>query len=52
MVITPEVFTDNIPLSCGPYITVKQTNANKLFGQFSETLDIKTKTAVHRLGAA
>ena len=51
MVSTSEGFTENRPLSPGPYVTVKNPSARKLLHQFTELLDVKNKTVVHRLGA-
>ena len=35
MVFTPEGFTDNITMSYGPSVTVKQPNSRKSLRQFS-----------------
>ena len=43
MVSITEGFTDNSPISYGPYVPVKQHNARKSLGQFSEALDVKPK---------
>ena len=52
MVSTTEVFTDNSPIPSGTYVPEKKTNARKPLCPFSETLDVKPKTAVRRLCAA
>ena len=51
-VSTPKVFTDNSPLSPGPYVTVKNPSAKKSIRPFSEVLDVKQETDFWRLGAA
>ena len=50
MVFTPEVFTDNSPISPGPSLTFKRPSARKLLYQFSELFDIKNNIAFRRLG--
>ena len=52
MVSTPDRFTYNSPMSSVPSVPVKQPNAIKSLHHFSETLDIKPKTAVCRLCTA
>ena len=52
MVSTPDGFTDNIPISTRHSVTVKHCSARKSLCRFSEPLDIKSKTSVHKLGAA
>ena len=52
MVSTPEGLTENSPLSPGPSMTVKNPSAMITLHQFSEVLNTKINTAVHRLGAA
>ena len=51
MVSTPDIFSENIPISSGLYVSIKQTKARKSLGNFATTLDVKPKTAVHRLCA-
>ena len=46
MVYTPEKFTDNSPMSPGHFFTFKNTSARKSLRTFTETLDVKNKTAV------
>ena len=52
MVYTTERFTDYSPMSPGPSVPVKKTNAKKLLRQYSETLYVKPKTVSRRLCAA
>ena len=52
MVSTPEGFTDNSKMTPNPYVSKKNPSAIKSLRQFSETLDVKHKTAVCGLGAA
>ena len=49
MVFTTDGFTNNTPISPGPYVTVKNPRASKLLHQFSEVLDFKQNTAIRRL---
>ena len=51
MVSTPEGFTDNIPLSPGPYLFSKNSIARKSLSQFIEVLDIEQNNAARRLSA-
>ena len=41
MVSTTEVFTYNIPMLPGPFVTVKNPSARKALLKYSEVLDIK-----------
>ena len=52
MVSTPEVFTDNIPMSPIQYVTVKNPSAIKSLHQFLDTLKVKPNTAFRRFCAA
>ena len=52
MVSTPEVGNEKIPISPSQSVTVKDPSAIKLLRRFLEALDVKHKTAVHRLGDA
>ena len=52
MVYTPEEFNYNSPMSLCTHFTVKKTNTRKSINQSTKVLDVKNKTAVHRLGAA
>ena len=52
MVSTSEGLTDNIPLSPGPYVTVRNPSASKSLHQPSEVFYFKYKTAVYRSGGA
>ena len=52
MVLTPEIFTYNSPMSPGPPMIVKKFSARKLFRIFTEVLDHKNKTDVHRVCAS
>ena len=52
MVSTPELLTNNIPMSSVPYVPVKQPNARKSLRQFSETLNFKPNNDVCRLCVA
>ena len=51
MVSTPDVFTDNSPLSPDSDVYVKNPSARKSLHQFLESLDVKN-TAGCRLGYA
>ena len=46
MVSTPEVFTDNGPMSPIQSVTVKNISARKSLRQFLVTLEVKPKTDV------
>ena len=46
MVSTPEIFTENSPMSPGPYMTVKNPSARKSLRLFNEYFSFKKKTAV------
>ena len=52
MVSTPERFTNSGPISPGPSMTVINPSARKSLSLFTEVLDVKSKTAVRRVGAA
>ena len=52
MVFTPERFTDNSPMSPGPSMTVINPSAIKSLRIFTAVLDIKSKTAILRVGAS
>ena len=52
MVPTPEIFTENSPMSLVPSVTVKNPSARNLLCLFTEVFDVKQKTSVQRLGAA
>ena len=52
MVSTPEVFTENSPMTLSQYLTVKNPSVRKSLHQFSEALDVKSKNSVRRLCAA
>ena len=52
MVSDPEVFTDNSPMSSSQSATVKNPSARKSLRHFSDTLEVKLKTAVRRFCAA
>ena len=52
MVSTPEGFSEKIPISSGPYVSIKQPKAIKSLRQFSTTLDVKPRTVVIRLFTA
>ena len=52
MVSTTERFDDKITMSSGTYVPVKELNTRKSLHQFSETLDVKPKTAVRWLCTA
>ena len=47
MVSSPEVFNVSSPMPYGPSVLVKQLIVRKSLRQFSETLDVKPKTAIH-----
>ena len=51
IVSTPEIFTNNSPVSHGPSVNVINPSARTLLRIFTEVLDVKKITAVHRLGA-
>ena len=51
MVSTPEVCTNNFLMKHNPYVSSKNHSARKSLRQFTETFNIKHKTAVQRLGA-
>ena len=51
MVYTPEVFTDNIPISTSTPTPVKKPIAQKSLCMFTNVLEVK-KTAYRRVGAA
>ena len=51
MVSTPEIFTDNSPMSPGLSIIVKKFSAVKSLSLFTEVLYVKKKTDVRRVGA-
>ena len=46
MVSTPEIFTDNSPMSPGPPTIVKKCSLRKPLHLFTESLDVKNKTTV------
>ena len=50
LVYTPEIFTDNSPMSPGPPMIVKIFSARKSLCLFTEVLDVK-KTDVRQVGA-
>ena len=52
MVSTPEIFTDNSPISTGPTMIVKHFSSRKSLYLFTEVLDVKKKIAVRWVGAA
>ena len=52
MVSTPWVFPENIPMSYGPYVSIKQPKVRKSLRKFTTTLDVKPKTVIRRLCAA
>ena len=49
MVSNTQGFTDNSPISPGPYVTTKNPSARKPLHKFTEVLNSKKKTAVHQL---
>ena len=51
MVSTPEVFSENSPLSSGPFMSTKQPKARKPLCKFATTLNVKPKTYIHRICA-
>ena len=51
MVTTPERFTENIPISPGPSVTVKNTIARISLRLFTELFYVKNKTSILRVGA-
>ena len=52
IVSTTDGFTKNSPISPSQSMNVKKPSASKSLCQFLESLDIKHKNDVHRLGAA
>ena len=52
MVSTTEVCTDNILMTPNPSVSTKNIRARKSLQQFTETLNVKNKTAVCRFGAS
>ena len=52
LVSNPGIFTNNIPMSPGPSVTVRYPSARKSLRLFTEVLDVKNKSAVRRLGSA
>ena len=52
MVSTPEVFTDNSPISPMTSTPVKKPSAQKSLCMFTNILEVKKKTAYRRVGAA
>ena len=52
MISTNEIFTENSPMSPGPYVTVKNPSVRKSLRLFTEVLYVKKKTAVRRVGDA
>ena len=52
MVSTPEIFSDNSPISPGTSVPVINPNARKSLHLFTEVLDIKKKTTVRLVGAS
>ena len=51
MVSTPELLTENSPITVGKVIMQKKPSARKFLSQFLVLLDVKQKTAVLRMGA-
>ena len=51
MVSTPEVCTNNSLMKHNPSVSSKKHSARKSLRKFTETFNIKHKTAVQRLGA-
>ena len=51
MVSTPDVFTDDIPMSPGTHMILRKPSTRKSLFLFTEVLDIKNKTTVRRVGA-
>ena len=51
MVSTLEVLNDNDPISPGTSATLKKPSARVSPCKYTESLDVKQKTAIHRLGA-
>ena len=49
---TPDIFTDNITMSPGTSVTIRNPIARKPLHPFTEVLDVKKKTSSIRLGAA
>ena len=52
MVSTPELFTNNSPMSPSQYVNVEKPMERKFIHQFYEALDIKHNNFVLRVGAA
>ena len=52
LVYTTQIIKNNSPISPGPSKTIRNPSARKSLRLFTEFLDVKNKTAVHRLGAA
>ena len=52
MVYTSERFTDNIPMLLGTSVIFKNPITRKQLCIFTEVLDVKNKTAVHRVSAS
>ena len=52
MVSTPEGSTKNSPISTMTSEPVKRTSARKSLCMFTNVLEVKNKTAYHRVGAA
>ena len=52
LVSRPEGCTDNSMITPNPYVSSKNSSARKSLPQFTETLDVKHKTAVCRFSAS
>ena len=52
MVSTPEVCTNKSSITTNPFVSTKDPSEKKPLHQLSETLDVKHKTAVCRLGTS
>ena len=52
LVSTPEGFTNNSPITPNPSLSTKYPISRKSFSQFTDTLDVKHKTAVCGFGVA
>ena len=52
MVYTPEVFTNNSPISLMTSAPVKKPSVRKSLCMFTNILEVKSKTATQRVGAA
>ena len=52
MVSTNDIFTYNSKISTRTNMIVKECSARKSLRIFTKVLDVKNKTAVHRIGAA